>query len=72
MLVPGLNMLVGTLAYLETNRDAIAAQRSWWSLRKAALRSAQKPAVKEVPAREEKRHETPRVQNWTTKPKWLN
>ncbi|HEY5830586.1 MAG TPA: hypothetical protein VIV01_19680 [Hyphomicrobiaceae bacterium] len=61
-----------TLAYLETNRDAIAAQRPWWSLGKAALRSTQKPAMKEVPGREEKRQEAPRVQDGTTKPKWLN
>lgn len=57
------------LAYLETNRDAIAAQSSWWPFGRAAPRVAAKPeevAVKERPATGHL-HAEP-----TTKPKWLN
>ena len=42
-----------TLAYLETNRDAIAAQRSWWSFGKVAPQASGNPdevAVKKVVA----------------------
>ena len=58
-----------TLAYLETNRDAIAAQRSWWAFGRVAPRVAAKPdevAVKEKPTAGNVHVET------TTKPKWLN
>jgi hypothetical protein len=61
-----------TLAYLETNRDAIAAQRPWWPFRRHPIQSAAKPAVKDVPTAQEKRQEAPQVQDGTTKPKWLN
>jgi hypothetical protein len=68
--------LRATLAYLETNRETIAAQRSsWWPFGRSAPCSAQEPAaavVKEAPARVEKRQESPAVQDGTTKPKWLN
>ena len=57
-----------TLAYLETNRDAIAAQRSWWPFGRAALRSAPKEKLAQL----EKRREAPTVDDGTTKPKWLN
>jgi hypothetical protein len=61
-----------TLAYLETNREAIAAQRSWWPFGRRALRSGQEPAQQEQPKRVEERKEAPTVQDGTTKPKWLN
>lgn len=64
-----------TLAYLETNRETIAAQRSWWPFGKRAQRPAQEPtvaAVKEQPTRVEKQQEPSQVQDGTTKPKWLN
>jgi hypothetical protein len=63
------------LAYLETNRETIAAQRSWWPFGRRALGSPHKSAiaaVKEEPVRVEKREEPPTVQAGTTKPKWLN
>jgi hypothetical protein len=58
-----------TLAYLETNHDAIAAERSWWPSRKAGTAAAAKTdevAVKTKPAAAPVRVEP------TTKPKWLN
>jgi hypothetical protein len=61
-----------TLAYLETNRDAIAVQGAWWPFGRAALPTAQKPTKKGVFARVEKREEAPTVDDGTTKPKWLN
>ncbi len=61
-----------TLAYLETNRETIAAERPWWPFGRRTQRAAQARAVKEVPAQVEKRKEAPTVQDGTTKPKWLN
>jgi hypothetical protein len=61
-----------TLAYLETNRDAIAAQRPWWPFERRTQRAAQAHAVKEVPAQVEKRKEAPAGQDGANKPKWLN
>jgi len=64
-----------TVAYLETNRDTIAAKHSWWPFGRRAVHTAQKPAaaaVKEEPARVEKRKEAPAAHEGTTKPKWLN
>ncbi len=58
-----------TLAYLETNRDAIAAQRSWWPFGRVAPKVPAKPdevAVKAKPAA------APTPVEPTTKPKWLN
>jgi hypothetical protein len=62
-----------TLAYFETNRETIAAEHPWWLLGRSAVRPALEPAaaaVKEEPARVEKRQETLTVQDVTTKPKW--
>ena len=58
-----------TLAYLETNRDVIAAQSSWRPFGRVAPRVAAKAdevAVKEKPAAGHVHVET------TTNPKWLN
>ena len=67
--------LQATLAYLETNRETIAAQRSWWQFARLARPTAQEPAVttgKEKPAQvEDTPKESPRVEEGT-KPKWLN
>jgi len=61
-----------TLAYLETNRDAIAAQSSWWPFSKAlpkAVPSTTEAVRKEVPSLPQH----PRDGEGTTrKPKWLN
>jgi hypothetical protein len=61
-----------TLAYLETNRDTIAAQRPWWPFGRRALRGAQAPAQKEMPNLVQKRQERPTIQDGANKPKWLN
>ena len=64
-----------TLAYLETNRETIAAQRSWWPFgRQATSPAPQASAVrakgKTAPPQEPR--ETPRGPDRSTKPKWLN
>ena len=67
--------LQATLAYLETNRETIAATRSWWPFGRRAADPAKEPAAgptKEKPAAPEKSPEAPQVEAPTTKPKWLN
>jgi hypothetical protein len=64
-----------TLAYLETNRETIAAQPSWWPFgrRTTSLAPGAPSAVaKEKPAPPQEQRETPRAPNRSTKPKWLN
>ena len=64
-----------TLAYLETNRETIAAQRSWWPFRRRATNPAPKATAavaKEKPAPLKEPRETPRGPDRSTKPKWLN
>ena len=65
-----------TLAYLETNRETIAAHKPWWSFgRRATNPVPETPAapVKEKPAPPQEPQEAPRVPDHrSTKLKWLN
>jgi hypothetical protein len=64
-----------TLAYLETNRETIAARRSWWPFgRRATSPAPEAPAAmaKEKPSPPQEPQEAPLVPDRSTKPKWLN
>ena len=73
---PNLIMHVrATLAYLETNRETIAAHKPWWSFgRRATNPVPETPAapVKEKPAPPQEPRGTPRGPDRSTKLKWLN
>lgn len=63
--------LRATLAYLETDREAIAAERrTWWPFTKAARQPAGEP--KEVAVIAEKPQASEQAETLPPRPKWLN
>jgi len=67
--------LRATFAYLETNRETIAAHRPWWSVgRRTTNPAPEAPSAvaKEKPSPPREPRETPRGPDRSTKLKWLN